>query len=186
MDSSAGPGTGSDDSLYFAGSGIEWTRAAFYGRVLRTMREPALCSDSGVQRVRVLWFPSFEPAVAIRVERRGGAISLVAKEVRGIDSDQRATLSRDTALTLSLPEWQELERLLDASEFWNMARDEPGAPGLTPLDGTTWLFEGAFPDRYHLVERHPPGIDARAAALVQAGHYLLRISGFAPADGVID
>ena len=177
-DTSIGEGGVRGDSALFAKTGLNWSTASHYGRYLRTMREPALCSDAGVERYRFLWLPSFQRAIAVRVDRRSNATNLTVKEVTGADYDRSGALSRDTVIRLSPAEWEQFERLLDATDLWDVPRKEQHPADSGALDGAQAVFEAAVPDRYHLVERSSPHSELVPEPFQQLGAYLLKLARY--------
>ena len=176
---------------YFPAGRENHRREMFYARYLRAMGEPPLrpppgCAAPGQAapaqaRYRVLCLPSFERPVAVRVERGAGGARLRAVELDGVDGRKPGALAREERRAVTVAEWEALERLLEAADYWALPTDDPERGG---YDGTRWVLEGVRGGRHHVVDRWEPWPD-RDPAVGAACLYLLRLSALAPAGDAI-
>lgn len=155
-------------------SSDEFWREA-YSESLFYMKEPTLsCGPARTdESYRFLWKRSFDPAIAIRVERNGDRYTLRANIFRAWNWEDYGKINwTDYAIspiakrvdrTLSKAEWDGLVAQMRAVDFWNMTpthiEPKPVAPqGMvvvvtSPKDGSSLVFEGRS-DAYHVVYRH--------------------------------
>jgi hypothetical protein len=113
----------------------------------------------------LLWLPSFDPTIIVRVERRGEVYLLVASRVTGIG---RHHIDQEVHRPLDAREWVTFERYVEEAGFWQM----PSESGYIGLDGSQWFLEGADESQYHHVDRWE-----NDPAYLRAGLFLLRLSG---------
>lgn len=123
--------------------------------MLRGAGEPPLPATArstlvGGISLRLLWMPSFEGAVIVRITpTTGGLYRLVAKRVTPPQGTPEDSLDR----MLSLDESVALERLVESSQILH-SRTREGGSG---IDGARWIFEAADREHYLLVQRWSPG-----------------------------
>ena len=111
--------------------------------------QPALVPmDDGRWRIRLLWIRTFDPDIAVRVERAGGLTRLVAIEFIWVGKESVWRRRRVERL-LDAAEWTELETMIDESDFWKT----PTNKFSTGLDGSRWILEVVEGRRYHVVDR---------------------------------
>lgn len=147
-------------------------RAGFYerwfGGQLRAMREPILSRPGDGRgfrrRLRMLVLPSFHHPYAIRVDEAGaGGARVRIVRLSGAGGYAPGRIIEQESITLSAEETAALNRAVDAS----------GLDGLPPtarqgicLDGVSFVFEQADPQRSRFVSVHQCGLTAALEALV--------------------
>lgn len=119
---------------------------------------------------RFLWTPTFDPAVVVRVSDfvngRGKVFSKMAAgqagfEIGPIVEQRERKISR----------WRmgRLRQFTLEHGFW----ETPATSEESGLDGAGWLFEVAFPGRYHVARRWSPD----AGVIHSLGMEMIRVSG---------
>lgn len=154
-----GPQLENNDYLEYL-SPIEWKREIldrFGENDLRTQ------PDASTQVYRLVFLPTFDPPVCIRVESRAGQYSVEVTKLSGLGGfgfDELGSRKPTVSRYISRQDWLDLERLIDASRFWELPRvdilDEP-----VP-DGAWWVLEGEN-GLYHRVQRITPHVKLKAA-----------------------
>ncbi len=155
---------------------------AWYGRSLQDLREPSLWQSRAAETraIRLLLLRSFHQTVAVRLERSGDFVQLIAV---GSGGDDMTILDRpaDAALPplglrwvrpLALADWHRVESLLAAASFSAMPLDNE-----TGSDGAEWIIERAGGGEYRMVTRWSPGRDGPDAAYRRACDALLDLAG---------
>jgi hypothetical protein len=121
------------------------------------MKESSLScgTPEGVEVYRFLWLRSFHHPIAVRIMglAEGGA-RLVAVELTGAGGYEPGHILQRIERSLGDSEWQGLQRLLDATDFWKMPT-QPVQPDLG-VDGAQWIVEGRRLNEYHVVDRFMP------------------------------
>jgi hypothetical protein len=123
---------------------------------------------SGAEVYRFLWVRSKDDPIAVRFERRGTVYSVAAKELAG------AALVRDDSRQVTVAEWREFMRLLDAADFWSL----PVEAARTGPEGARWVLEGARAQGYHVVDLWSPEAEGQRKAYRAACLYLVKLGGF--------
>ena len=92
---------------------------------------------------RFIWRSSFDGDAVVDITREHQAIALRWK---------RTFTAAAPSVTLSLNDWEELQRALKAARFWSLDNAEKQ----WALDGAQWLIKGRRGDIYHSVDRWSP------------------------------
>jgi hypothetical protein len=92
---------------------------------------------------RFIWRSSFDGDAVVDITRKDQAIALRWK---------RTFTAAAPSVTLSLNDWEELQRALKAARFWSLDNAEKQ----WGLDGAQWLIKGRRGDIYHSVDRWSP------------------------------
>lgn len=79
-------------------------------------------------------------------------------------------IESEKTIRISKKEWDEFEQLLEECDYWGL---QPSDPRQTGLDGSHWIIEAHFANKYWLVNRWSPSEKFR-----DCGEYLLRLGGF--------
>lgn len=140
------------------------------------MGEPSLSAlaegDRRAVVFRLLWTPSFQGSVAVRVVASGEGATLhaVRLDSGSVYGDQQVVAR--TTVTLTRTQWAELIRLVDHAEFWSLPTDDTNG---TIADGAGHVVEGVKAGRYHVVNAQcPRGPQRRYKARCNA---LMKLSG---------
>lgn len=75
----------------------------------------------------------------------------------------------DKRIEIEKENWDNFELQLKDCNYWNLRPSDPKRPG---LDGSYWIIEAHFKERYWVVDRWSPKDNFR-----DCGQYLLRLSG---------
>jgi hypothetical protein len=134
------------------------------------MNEPTIATGLSDDRdvFRFLWLRSFHRSVAVRIEKTGTSITLVAKELSGAGGYEPGAIARTDTREFAASEWNELRRLVDRADFWKM----PTSTRDLGLDGAEWVLEGRASGVYHVVERWRP----ERGEYREIGLFLLRLA----------
>jgi hypothetical protein len=143
---------------------------AFY---ITAFREPLLSCGASPddESYRLLWLPSFEDPIAVRIYRRGTQYGLVAVvlEDRGPGGDfSKRAIKKRLDKTLSPAEWRRAVAMLEELGFWRLKTNPDDTFG---IDGTLYVMEGSRGGRYHVADRLG-GLELEAL-----GKQFLRLAG---------
>lgn len=129
-------------------------KANWYSKALAAMNEPSLSLPRANQKesYRLLWLPSFDHPVSVRLWRSGSRGYLVVKQLSGAGGYNPGKLAVSRRRALSVGEWDEFTRLLEQSSYWKLSTDD----GEIGTDGAQWVLEGTIKGRYHVVDRWSP------------------------------
>ena len=155
---------------------------AFYRRcfsaVLDSMGEPVLSAKRPV--IRLLYLPSFDPSIAVRIEPGDGALAVAVTALRAPlefgegDRPLPGKVGRERRFVVRGDRWGELLDAVRDSGFWD-------APPLSESEvftwgGSTWVLEVSDGLRYAVVQRISPGARRPHAAFLELGRRLLRLA----------
>lgn len=135
---------------------------------LTAIGEPRLdrpTSRTDGEAYRFLWLRSFEPGVALRIERTASRAIVTGKMFpEGTASDTGDRTFSKARCSVSLEIFDRVAKQVESAQYWSLethARD-----GRVYLDGESWILEGVRDGRHHVVYRHSPDSGAfRAACL---------------------
>ncbi|MCA9511656.1 MAG: hypothetical protein KC560_13185 [Myxococcales bacterium] len=147
----------------------------WYSVQLCSLGEPPLAplGDDDATILRLLWLPSFHPAVTIRIEHREGRASVWAAEYQHAHEEGPAERYRlISPKSLSENDWSSLERELAAIDFAQLPEVDPNRSYC--CDGSEWLIELVRGEHYHAVARR------NGAELEPLGRRMIELSGLAP------
>ena len=146
-----------------------------YSEVLEAMREPSLWTrsqrDGGATAYRLLWLPSFDYPVCVRIE--GSELRAVALDGHG--GYDPGMVAIDRRLTLNPAQRADFLRRVEAVKFWSLPTTDNGNHG---TDGDRLVLEGVRGGRYHRVDWEEP--DSNYVKFCQSFLALSRLG----ADGV--
>jgi hypothetical protein len=145
---------------------VEW-----YSKHLAAMGEPALWlwRDRDMTAYRLLWLPSFDHPVCVRIDRTGDGARLQARVLDGKGGYEPGQVAVEKRLALDSAQWSNLVRHLEAASFWDIPTKLKGDGG---CDGDQLIIEGIKGGKYHVVDRWEP--DPAYAALCRT---MLDLSG---------
>jgi hypothetical protein len=127
-------------------------------------------SKSENYAVRFTWLRTFDHPVFIRIEGRGKAFKLIAKELSGKGGYEPGEIQREIEVPLSAEETLRLQQLLEDQALFHQA------PAICDqgLDGSEWIFELVDRNGYHMVKRFSP----ENGAAREVGLYMLNLTGW--------
>jgi hypothetical protein len=136
----------------------------WYGPHLLAMHELPLHPPPDDQPTvyRLLFLPTFDQPCVVRLIGDGRVWRAVCKRSDGEGGYSPGQMTDETELQLSRAETEQLGRLLDRADFWDMSSFERSAGE----DGSQAILEGARASEYHVVDRWSPH-DTPYAELVQ-------------------
>jgi hypothetical protein len=140
----------------------------WFGAQLHAMREPVLSRPGDGRgfrrRLRMLVLPSFHHPYAIRVDEAvaGGARVRIVR-LSGAGGYGPGRIIEEESIALSAAETAALNRAVDASGLAALPPRE-ARPGC--LDGVSFVFEQADPQRSRFVSVHQCGLTAALEALI--------------------
>jgi hypothetical protein len=130
----------------------------WYSKHLEAMGEPSLVklaqADRDCEVYRLLWLPTFDHPVAVRVEKLRDSISLNVVILDGQGGYEPGIIAVNKATKLGRPQWDELTRHLKRSVFWTLPTKSKEDEGGT--DGEQMIVEGIAAGKYHIVDRWSP------------------------------
>lgn len=124
---------------------------------LAATNEPSLsCGSAGERETyRLLFLPTFNHPVAIRITDTASGILLEATELSGGAGYDPGMRVERKQIQLSEGDWKELKAAITALMFWNATTSSEALIG---IDGDIWIIEGRRDHEYHAVGRfHPKG-----------------------------
>jgi hypothetical protein len=140
----------------------------WYSQQLAALEEPSLdpklCRDPRGESCRFLWLRTFDPPVAVRIDRNTDGATLYLKEADGKGGYSPGKLRRSESRKLTEREWQSVLVAIDEGGFWKMP-SEPVCKivlenGVIECrggsDGAKWILEVTKGDTYHVVSRNNP------------------------------
>ncbi len=146
----------------------------WYSAHLRSMREPSLWQlgqATDAEFFRFLWIPTWLSPFAVRLETSAdGTTSVYGRTTNGLGGYEAGTLTHDSTRVLTLEEYRQFKKRLEATVFWTLPAKKPVPLGA--CDGEQWIFEGVSRGRYHIVDRW----SLRNSPLVDLALYLLSLS----------
>lgn len=176
---------------------LDTSSLVWYSSQIRPTNEKILFNYYlGFDCYRFTWLRSFHNPIVITLNRKGDHFWLTTKMldrkpqfmgyvIRELPSSEKGTIDTTERIImpngyaelkinetkeLSTDEWKEFERLLTNCDYWKMfptLHDQ--LPG---LDGSRWIIEAHFEDKYWIVDRWTPNDNYK-----QVGLYLIKLSG---------
>lgn len=120
--------------------------------------EPTLASvasgDHETVAYQLIWLPSFDHPVCVRIRRTGGTATLRVVVLDGRGGYDSGRMAIDRTLTLAVDQWNTLERAVADADFWNLPTREVLKGGVEDGDGLN--IEGVKAGKYHQVVRIRP------------------------------
>ncbi|MDP4282954.1 MAG: hypothetical protein Q8891_00905 [Bacteroidota bacterium] len=145
----------------------------WYSKMLFALKEPILkCYQGDKEIYRFTWLRTFHHPVSIRLEKQGEIIKLFTKVCNGAGGYFPGQILFDTAINITINEYNLLIQKINAMGFWNLAtekRDEDGK------DGSEWIIEIFKDNKYHMVTRWTPS-EKRQGNFRSVGEYLVSLS----------
>lgn len=123
---------------------------------------------------RFTWLRSFDPPVAIRLEKIDNEIILYWKVGKGSGGYKPEGLKKEGHKKLSLKEWIAFERLITESNFENL----PNEKFVLITDGATWTLEERTFDRFKAHHTNSPSKGISIACM-----YLLDLTNIKIKEG---
>ncbi|MDX2050744.1 MAG: hypothetical protein SFV15_00015 [Polyangiaceae bacterium] len=144
---------------------------SWYSRILSRMEGPSLsCGSSDIETYRFLMIPTWGQPTAVRVVFRADGAVLTADRLSGQGGYDPGRLETSVRRVLFRTERELLRREVMRAGFWRMLVRDPDHFG---VDGTQWILEGRFADRYHVVDRWSP----RTGQFHELGALFARLGG---------
>lgn len=153
-------------------------RDLWYSRHLRAMGEPRLAeaAASADEVFRLTVLPSFSPAFAVRLHRRGPSAVVVTTVLSGAGGYEPGEAARHDSVEVTVDDAAAYFQRANAAEFWSM----PVQGRDLGLDGSEWILEGVRDGRYHVVDRWTPYATGRHPEFLELANELLRLGGLGP------
>jgi hypothetical protein len=149
---------------------VDW-----YSKHLKAMKEPSLwkLSEKGRSTTvyRLLWLPTFDHPVSVRLVRRSEGAVLYAVLLDGRGGYEPGKIKVNKCKTINGKQWNEFQRLLDKVKLWEMPTELHRLDG---CDGDQVILEAVSAGKYHVVDRWSPDREDEYAKLCR---YLLTLSG---------
>jgi hypothetical protein len=128
--------------------------ARWYREQLTAMGEPSLWMRSRQNReatiYRLLWLPTFDHSVCVRIERMREGAKLRARVLNGMGGYAPGQVAIDRSVTLVADQLRVLERQLEQAAFWDMPASVDEGLG---SDGDQLIIEAVTAGKYHVVDR---------------------------------
>jgi hypothetical protein len=133
----------------------EFTNVWYSGQLF-AMQEPVIFSNSNItETYRFVWLRTFHNPIAIRIERQQDIYLLTWKLCDGAGGYEPGELSIAKQKQIDSATWNNFKQLLNQAGFWHMATEEV-IVDILRLDGSQWILEGKYEDKYHVVDRWTP------------------------------
>lgn len=127
-------------------------RLSWYSSYLNAMQEPLLYNLSQDTIYRFTWLRSFDPPVAIRLQKQNDKIILFWKMADGAGGYLPGELIVNDKKELTPEEWMNFQKLINQCDFWNM----PAQQKTFGCDGAQWIIEAVVNGQYKVVDRWSP------------------------------
>ena len=144
---------------------LEW-----YSGQLRALKEQLLFDRENETIYRFTWLRTFHHPVAIRIQKNKDKIELTWKMSDGAVGYSPGKLTANETRELTSTEWNEFQKLLDKTEYWNMPTNEQS--DIMGNDGSQWIIEGVRNGKYNVVDRWTP----RNSAYQELGMFLINLT----------
>ncbi|HEU4881810.1 MAG TPA: hypothetical protein VFT45_06185 [Longimicrobium sp.] len=154
----------------------------WYSRNLRAMGEPRLAeaaAASADEVFRLTVLPSFTPAFAVRLHRRGPGAVVVTTMLSGAGGYEPGEPARHDSVEVTVDDAAAYFQRANAAGFWSM----PVQGRDLGFDGSEWILEGVRDGRYHVVDRWTPNVTGRHPEFLELASELLRLGGLGPTPG---
>jgi hypothetical protein len=127
---------------------------------LAAMNEPSLsCGPTKDREVyRVLFLPTFDHPIAIRITDSASGIVLESTKLSGMSGYDPGMPLERKRIQLNKRDWNELKSAITTSTFWSATTS---AEALIGIDGDQWIIEGRKGREYHAVGRFRSGTLAK-------------------------
>jgi hypothetical protein len=146
---------------------------SWYSDILAQLDEPSLCelsNDRAGRAYRLLYLPSFDFPIAVRLEiARDGSGEVHVKRHLGFSAVRPGELVEYRRILIEPQSVDCFLREVDIGSFW-LLPTEVEACG---LDGSHWIIEASDQGRYHSVHRWSPS----SGAVRTLGLRLLQMGG---------
>jgi hypothetical protein len=134
---------------------VDW-----YSEHLRAMKEPSLWKlserDRSATVYRLLWLPTFDRPVSVRLVKSGKWATLHAVLLSGRGGYDPGRVIVSKSAKIAGRQWDDFNRLIDKIKIWQMPTKDPGPDG---CDGDQLIFEVVSGGKYHIVDRWSPDGD---------------------------
>ena len=137
------------DTSMFVGSDtflITW-----YSRHLFALQEPLIFNKPSAKEIyRFTWLRSFHNPIAVRIEKGvDNIVHLFWKQSDGSGGYEPGKIVVNNSKRLNLRQWNKFTSIIDSIDYWNLKTNDTRIGN----DGARWVLEGAFPEKYHVVDR---------------------------------
>jgi hypothetical protein len=144
----------------------------WYSKMLLALKEPIIKNYQGSKEIyRFTWLRDLNHPVSIRLEKQGALIKLFTKVSNGSGDYDPGDLIVDKITDVTLQEYNELLGKIELAEFWTLPTVKQGES----VDGSEWIIEVASNNRYHLVTRKMPFVEAHGNYRI-IGQYLISLA----------
>lgn len=142
----------------------------WYSGQLRALNEPLIFDQRNGTIYRFTWLRTFHHPVAIRVQKNKDKTLLTWKMSDGAGGYSPGELTVDKTRELTNSEWDEIQKLLDKAEYWDMPTNEQS--DIMGTDGSQWIIEGVRNGKYNVVDRWTP----RNSTYQELGMFLINLT----------
>jgi hypothetical protein len=119
------------------------------------MKEPSLWTlsktDPSATVFRLLWLPSFDRPISVRIVKSKDSIVVHVIELDGAGGFAPGKVAVDKTMTLRKGQWEEFQRLVDAAKFWALPTTSQDGDRFD--DGAQLILEGVQNGSYHVADR---------------------------------
>lgn len=122
----------------------------WYTDELEALQEPLLFNLPQDTVYRFLWLRTYDPSVAISIQKKNERIILIWKMADVNIFSEKLIVNAQKELTLD--DWKSFRKFLNQCDFWNMSTQI----NLLGVDGSRWVIEGVENGKYHVVDRWSP------------------------------
>jgi hypothetical protein len=120
---------------------------------------------------RLVWLPTFDPPVRVRIDGKGEGATLRAEVLDGKGGYEPGQIAIDKTVLLGAEQVGELDGHLEETAFWAMPTQE-NLEGRGVDDGDLLIVEGVKSGAYHIVRRVMPD-----PAYKELCRYMLDLTG---------
>ncbi|MBD3349996.1 MAG: hypothetical protein GF364_00740 [Candidatus Lokiarchaeota archaeon] len=142
-------------STFNKNEGLDTFTQKWYGKHLLVMNEKPIYNSgsSDLTIYRLLYLRTFEHPVMIKITIEKNEILLRAIILSGAGGYEPGTVKTDIKRTLSEKDVQEIEKLIENMDFWNLNTNKERLG----LDGNQCIFEVYDKtNKYHVIDRWSP------------------------------
>lgn len=130
----------------------------WYPQIWDAADEPSLYDRSreprpqGRTTLRFTWLPTFDHPVIVRLERQGGKVELIAKQLSGEGGYEPGKAGLSVTRSLSDAEVRQLNTILSRTAVLDQRATECDGG----LDGSQWIVESVDDEGYRFINRWSP------------------------------
>jgi hypothetical protein len=125
-----------------------------YSKPLFACKEPLLYNKNDYgDAFRFLWLRTSLNPLVISIMKNGDEYKVQWKISDGLSETDPGVLILDQSKEIDKETWDKFMKLLNKAKYWEMETNEKK---IVEAGGSRWILEGAYEDKYHIVDRWSP------------------------------